>query len=319
MTGIMRDGRAVNTPSYPEGRHAAVVISIDDVRPVVNDTGSDKGKSSYSDALAAIAALRQNHPQLAITLFTVPDCREKNPFPTRRLLSRIPVLNRYFYLSPIWLDTAQSLEKHPEFCRRLGSLPGVEIAVHGLHHVSKGLPIFQEFHRLSFKECLRRLERAEAIFEKVGLSYVKGFSPPGWDVTPALLRALQTCQYQFLASSRDLQTEITANAVTNSSGMRNLPLLYPSILPGTDIVHITANWSRTSTLERADRILELGGVLSIKGHAIKQAYGYTAVDGIDEEYCLYLNKLFDHIEKRWGGDVWWTSMGDLAVHFRRQL
>ncbi len=89
------------------------------------------------------------------------------------------------------------------------------------------------------------------------------------------------------------------------------------MIPGTDIVHIPANWSRTSTFERADRVLELGGVLSIKGHAIKQEYGYTAVDGIDTAYCDYLDELYSHIKERWGEKVWWTSMGELASQYRR--
>jgi peptidoglycan/xylan/chitin deacetylase (PgdA/CDA1 family) len=316
---LVIEKQIMNRRFYPEGKHAAVVVSIDDVRPGISTRTSGDGSGFPGGILAAIIALRQNHPQLTITLFTVPDCREKNPFPTRRWLSHIPVLNRYFYLSPIWPDSTLSLEKHPEFCQRLGTLPGVEIAVHGLHHVSKGQPVFQEFRQLSLKECMRRLERAEGIFERVKLSYVKGFAPPGWNISPPLLRALQIRKYKFLASARDLQTEITIGAVTNGSGMHNLPLLYPTMLPGTDIIHIPANWSRTSSFERADRILELGGVLSIKGHAVKQQYGYTAVDGIDEAYCHYLDALFNHIEKRWGGDIWWTSMGDLSAYYRGNL
>ena len=304
----------MNNMSYPEGKHAAVVISFDDVRPAVPAGDGFKG-----GVLEMIASLQQNHPQLVVTLFTVPDWREKNPLPTRRWVSRIPVLDRYFYLSPVWSGQELSLERHPEFCQYIGSLPRVEIAVHGLHHVSKGQPVFQEFRRLSLKECLRRLERAEGIFERVGLSYVKGFAPPGWDVSPALLQALQMRKYRFLASARDLQTEITADAMTNASGMHNLPLLFPARVPGTDIVHIPANWSRTSTIERADRILELGGVLSIKVHAIKQEFGFTAIDGLDEAYYRYLDELVTHIEHRWGRDLWWTSMGELSAYYRRSL
>ena len=309
----------MNARFYPNGKHAAVVVSVDDVRPIINGMVNDIGVGSRGDILGAIAGLQKEHPQLIVTLFTVPDWREKNPFPTRRLLSRLPILNQYFYLSPVWSEPALSLEKHPDFCQRLSALPGVEIAVHGLHHVSKGQPVFQEFRRLSLKECLRRLELAEAIFERVGLHYVKGFAPPGWNVSKALLLALHMRKYQFLVSARDLQTEITHAAMYNNSDMRNLSLLFPAILPGTDIVHIPVNWSRTSSFERADRILDLGGVLSIKGHAIKQEYGYTAVDGLDETYCNYLHGLFSHIEKRWGQDVWWTSMEDLTAAYRRSL
>jgi hypothetical protein len=304
---------------YPDSKHAAVVVSFDDVHPDINGVVHDSGTVSNDGVLRAIASLQQKHPQLVVTLFTVPHWREKNPFPTRRWLSRLPIWNRYFYLAPVWPEQVLSLEGHPEFCRYLGSLPRVEIAVHGLYHVSKGQPVFEEFRRLSFKECLRRLERAEAIFARAELSYVKGFSPPGWEVSPALLRALQMRHYQYLASARDLKTEINAGAVSNASGMHDLPLLFPARVPGTDIIHIPANWSRTSTMERADRILDLGGVLSIKGHAVKQEYGYTAVDGLDEAYYHYLDELFCHIEQRWGESLWWTSMGDLSACYRSNL
>lgn len=306
----------MNGRAYPDGKRAAIVVSFDDVHPAASDDGYRAGGDFSDEVLGAIASLQKKHPQLIVTLFTVPDWREKNPFPTRWWLSRLPILRRYFYLSPVWPDQALSLERHPQFCHYLGALPRVEIAIHGLYHVSKGQPVFQEFRRLSLKECLKRLERAETTFERAGLSYVKGFAPPGWDISPALLQALQILQYKYLASARDLQTEITADAVTGASGMHDLPLLYPAWVPGTNIVHIPANWSRTSTLDRADRILELGGVLSIKGHAIKQEFGYTAVDGLDEAYYHYLDELFTHIEKRWGGDLWWTSMGDLSAYYR---
>lgn len=305
--------------SYPGGKHAIVVISFDDVFPAYSVDGYYTSRNLEDSYLGHLSTLLKKHPKLLVTLFTVPDWREKNPFPSRWWLSRIPVLNKHCYLSPTWSESTLSLERHPEFCNYLRSLPRVEIAIHGLHHVSKGQPIFQEFHNLGVNECLRRLKRAEAIFELAGLPYVKGFAPPGWDVSPELLQALNTQKYEYLASARDLETEITPDAVSNGSGIHGLPLLYPARFPNTDIIHVPTNWSITSTYERADRILELGGVLSIKGHAVKQGFGFTSVDGFDEAYLDYLDKLFTYIEIKWGEALWWTTMGDLAKFYRGML
>lgn len=301
---------------YPNGKHAAVVVSFDDVFPAYYLDNNDSNPSHRNSYLGILASLLNKHEQLVIDLFTVPNWREKNPIPTRKWLSRLPILNNHCYLSPVWPENTLSLERHPEFCTILKALPRVEIAVHGLHHVSKGQPIFQEFRGLSLRECLRRLESAEAIFERIGLSYARGFTPPGWEISYELLQALQMRKYQFIASARDLRTEITMEATTKGNGLRNLPLLFPSIVPNSNIIHIPSNWSRTSTIERADRILELGGVLSIKGHAVKKWFNHTAVDGLDEAYSCYLDKLFDHVEERWGKDVWWTSMGELSNQYR---
>ena len=304
---------------YSGGKHAAVVISFDDVFPAYSVAGeyfmSEDTKENY---LELLSKLLKKHQQIFITLFTVPDWREKRPFPSRQLLSHIPILNNNIYLSPIWPKDTFSLPRHPGFCQILRGLPRVEIAVHGLHHVSKGNPVFQEFNRLSYKDCLFRLQRAEDIFKSAGLSYVKGFAPPGWKLSRALLQALQALNYSYLASARDLNTEIKLDAITNESGVHNLPLIFPTKLENTDIVHIPANWSITSTIERADQILELGGVLSIKAHAVKYGFGFTAKDGFDEQYLNYLDKVFDHIEKKWTKDIWWTSMGSLAERFSAQ-
>ena len=55
-----------------------------------------------------------------------------------------------------------------------------------------------------------------------------------------------------------------------------------------------------------------GGLLSIKGHIIKDCCGHIALDGIDPLYCNYLDTLLTLIEQRYGDTIWWTSMGEIA-------
>jgi hypothetical protein len=120
-----------------------------------------------------------------------------------------------------------------------------------------------------------------------------------------------------VASARDIWTQISVDAQTNSSGLRNLPLIFPAIIPGTNLVHIPCNWSASSTFERADAIVEAGGVLSIKGHLVTHAFGYIAADGLTESYASYLHTLFSHLEVRYGTHLWWTTMATLSLWYRQ--
>ena len=52
--------------------------------------------------------------------------------------------------------------------------------------------------------------------------------------------------------------------------------------------------------------------LGYKGHIIKDALGFVAVDGIDGVYCNFLDHLFAEIGRRYGERLWWTTMGEMA-------
>ena len=127
------------------------------------------------------------------------------------------------------------------------------------------------------------------LFDKSGLEYVRGICPPGWDAPDNLLNQLIEHEIAFLASARDVLTEISKDAVTNMSGMKDVPLLYPTLIKDGKIVHIPSNFHATSEIERAKRIIENSGLLSIKAHIVKSAFGYIAYDGVDEVYMNYLD------------------------------
>jgi hypothetical protein len=77
-------------------------------------------------------------------------------------------------------------------------------------------------------------------------------------------------------------------------------------------VHIGANFQATSDEQRALAILDCGGLLSIKAHAIKDALGHIALDGLDDAYCEMLDRLFERLAVRYGDALWWTTMGEVA-------
>jgi hypothetical protein len=206
------------------------------------------------------------------------------------------------------------LDRHPEFVDYLKQLPSTEIALHGLHHVHRGLRIPVEFQGQTTDECAGMLREAIAIFETAGLERPGGITPPGWDVPPALAAALVRVGLAYVASARDIVTPVSSAALTNMSGIKGVPLIHPELIEGGRLVHIPTNFQATSPLERAFEIIELGGLLAIKAHIVKTAYGYVSSDGLDQLYRNYLDALFTQLRGRYGDALWWATMGSIAGH-----
>lgn len=279
----------------------AVCFSVDDVHPALG----------AREALAHVEWLQERHPQLRVTLFTTPDWRTLDPYPTRRLLSRIPFVRDRVYTVALHPPGTFRLDRHAAFCDFLRGWSGAEVALHGLHHVRTGLRPVLEFADRSVAECRAILDEALALFERARLPVARGMTPPGWHAPRELLMAMHDAGLAFVASARDLDTPITPDAVANGSGLTGVSLIRPQrIEPG--LLHIPTNYQATSTLDRALAILDCGGLLSIKAHLLVQSGAYRALDGLAPAYRDQLDRLFCTIEDRYGDAVTWTSMGELA-------
>jgi hypothetical protein len=298
----------------PPGKQAAVCFTIDDVHPGRSTDAYEAGGDLGRGALGHVEWLLERHPQLQVTLFTTADWRELSPFPTRRVLSRIPLLRERMFLARTLGPGTMRLDRHPEFVDYLKQLPSTEIALHGLHHVHRGLRIPVEFQGQTTDECAGMLREAIAIFETAGLERPRGITPPGWDVPPALAAALVRVGLAYVASARDIVTPVSSAALTNMSGIKGVPLIRPELIEGGRLVHIPTNFQATSPLERAFEIIELGGLLAIKAHIVKSAYGYVSSDGLDQLYRNYLDALFTQLRERYGDALWWATMGSIAGH-----
>lgn len=294
-------------------------FSIDDVHPGKStdcyEAGGDLGKG----ALGHVEWLLERHPRLRVTLFTTPDWREMSPMPTRKLLARVPYVRDRVYLMKVRRRGEMRLDRHPEFVAYLRGLPRTEIGVHGLHHIHPGRTVFVEFQNQGVGACKRVLEQALGIFRDAGLEVVSGVGPPGWNAPPALLEAMVQLGLTFVASARDIVNPVSADARTKMSGIKGVSLVYPDLVANGRLVHFTTNFQATSTLERALGILEVGGLLSIKGHIIKNAMGQISLDGVDGLYRNYLDLLFRELHRRYGDALWWTSMGEIAKTLTRDL
>lgn len=298
----------------PEGKRAAVVFSLDDLHPatVAND-GYDAGGDMDLGGLGFLRDLLNRHPQLWVTLFVTPDWRETSAYPTRKILSKIPLIRNAFYLAPLTPKGKFRIDRHPEFCAYLRSLPRAEIACHGRDHFAKGLSTIHEFAKSSLQECQQKLSDGKEIFKQAGFPVPQGFAPPAWAMPKELIKALDQAGYKYVNAARDLASPISPSAVTKGSGRQGMSVLFPEILEGANqLHHIPANWSATSDWARAEAIIRSGGVLSIKAHVMKQFKGYTSLDGLDEAFTKKLHELFSRLEAEFGDDLFWTSLSGLV-------
>ena len=279
----------------------SVCFSVDDVHPSPVAAG----------ALAHVQWLQQRHPQLRVTFFTTADWRTLDPYPTRNFVRRIPIVRDRVFTVAVHPRGTFRLDRHAEFCALLRDWPAGELALHGLHHVRTGLEPVREFAGLDANQCRRVIESSMRVFESARLPFVPGMAPPGWEASPELLAAMHASGLKFIASARDLETPVAPDARTNGSGLRGLSLVRPQRIE-PDLLHFTTNFQATSPVERALAILQCDGLLSVKAHLLAESGSYRALDGLTTAYRDYLDRVFCTIEDRFGNDVRWTSMGELA-------
>ncbi len=313
----------------PAGKRAAMCLSIDDVHPSSSRDGLDAGGDLAGGALGRLERLLERNPRVRVTLFVTPDWRLRRLVPTRKRLTRIPILRERIHWTRLTPKGFFRVDRYPEFVSYLNALPRTECALHGLHHAHPGPRMAVEFQEQSRRRCRAMIEEARRIFAAAGLRHVQGFAAPAWNAPPALCQALNDADFLFVASARDLDTPVSAQARTAGSGLRGASLIHPtsigcssgakphnrtSTAPG--VVHVTTNFQATSTIGRARAIIECGGVLSIKAHIFKTGGGITMLDGLDEAYCDRLERLWRELEDRYGDALWWTSLAEVAGRCR---
>jgi hypothetical protein len=295
---------------------AGVAFSIDDVHPGRSTDAYEAGGDLERGALGHVAWLLERHPKLKVTLYTTPDWRELNPHATRGLLKRVPVIRDRVMLARTLPAGTMRLDRHPDFVAYLRSLPRTEIGLHGLHHVNRGLRIPVEFAGRGQAECTRMLQQAVEIFERAGLPAPLGMTPPGWDAPPELAEAMIAAGLRYVASARDLITPISPGATTAMSGMHGVPVLHPVPVFGGRLVHVPANFSATSPVDRALEIAAAGGLVGIKAHIIKVSFGHIMLDGMDALYRNYLDTVLTALEDRHGDRLWFATMAEVAEQVR---
>src|SRR5256885_9635694 len=78
--------------------------------------------------------LLDRHPRLRVTLFVTPDWRLRRLVPTRKWLTRIPLLRERIHWAPLTPRGHFRVDRFPQFVAYLNALPRTDCALHGLHH-----------------------------------------------------------------------------------------------------------------------------------------------------------------------------------------
>jgi len=296
---------------YHTAKTAAVVLSVDDIFPGTSQSAYEAGGDLESGALGHLSWLLERHPLLQMTLFVTPDWRQVSPV-AHRFWRHVPWLRKQLYLADVLPKGTMDLRYHPEFVAFLNAMPRTEIALHGLHHIHPGESVSIEFQSQDRETCVEMLGEAVHIFEESGLHWTRGLQPPGWNCPPALQEACRDVGIEWVTSARDIITPVSKHAKTAMSGLCGVSMIFPERI-APNLVHIGTNFQATSPPERAFQILDAGGVLSIKAHISKALPGHTHLDGVDQLYMNYLDRLFDDIEQRYGDAIDWTTMGQLTA------
>lgn len=301
----------------PAGKTAAVCFSIDDVHPGTSRDPYEAGGDLTQGALGRMLQLQRRHPELKLTLCVTPDWRLKSLVPDTLLWRRIPWLRDRVHWTRLHRPGHFRLDRHPQLVSCLNALERCEVVLHGLTHAHRGPRFAVEFQDQSVDECTAAVERGLAIFSAARIEFVRGYVPPAWNAPGALIAALGRCGFRFLCSARDLNTGVARDAVTAMSGLCGVSLIYPQFVGDHRLVHLSCNFQATSPIERALAILELGGVLHIKAHIFKAGGGHVMLDGLDDDYCGYLDQVFGEIKRRFGERLWWPHLSEVAERVRQ--
>lgn len=298
----------------PQGKSCAIIFTIDDLHPAsAARDGYDAGGDLDKGAFGHVDALLKKHPELKVTLYTTASWREIAPYKTDQLTFKVPAVYDRRFIAPITPKDYFNLCKYKDFVTYYNQHPQVEIGLHGYEHIHKGSKMPVEFQNQdTYADTAYKVDKMYEIFHKAGLNYVNGFTPPAWNAPEKLMKVLIKNGLKFLTSARDLNTPITRDAQNNMSGMKKVSILYPQMICDDKVVHIPTNFQITSAYERAFEIMELGGILSIKAHMVKNFNGFDQIDGVTKEYMDFIDELLTQLKQKYNDKIWWTTPNEIA-------
>ena len=319
--------RCYDVRSYQQA-YGAIVIGIDDLHPESSLNGSDCGGDLYRGALGLLENFLQRYRNVKVTLFVTP-CHMFLPQPlgverlhgiARSVLG--DVADRVFYRFFIrrFAPSKYDVEESKAFSLYLAGLAGgqVEIGIHGCFHFHVIPPYSSEFKHLSEQEARKRIRMAVKKLTQARISFVKGFAPPGWGVSRGLLKVLAEEGFIYIAGSADFTSPVHVKAVSKEAGLKGVPLIFPSKV-FSNLINVPRNWTpHRNDLDRALKIIELGGLLGIHMHVEDEYHGTYLGNGITVENIRRLEKLLDAIESTFGGSVDFLTFSEVAHHMNEE-
>jgi len=205
-----------------------------------------------------------------------------------------------------WPEGTYRIDKHTDWVKELN---GFEIADHGLTHFQASRASAAEFEKLSYEQCIEKINKALKLFKKMGINPA-GFAPPGWGVTHNLVKALIDLKFEYIAGCVDDTVEVATDVVANQAGIKNVKAFFTTELNG--IINIPRNWNiHRSTIDRAEKIIKMNGVLGLHSHILDEYLGEKIGNGITEENLKNVEKLLDFIEEN-SLDVEFKNFSEVA-------
>jgi peptidoglycan/xylan/chitin deacetylase (PgdA/CDA1 family) len=311
-------------------RNSAIVIGIDDVHPESSKDGSDCGGDLDKGALGRLENFLQSYTKVKVTLFVTP-CHiflPQLPFIERfhKIVRAIfgnlsdQIFHRFFIKT--FEPTKYDIEKSEAFNLYLKSLvrkKQIEIGVHGCFHFNNIPPYSAEFKYLNKTETHKRVKIACKKLAKTGIPFVKGFAPPGWGVSRALLEVLAEEGFIYIAGSADFKSPIYLKAISNEAGIKGVSLIFPTRIY-SNLINIPRNWTpHRNDLERGLRIVQLGGLLSVHMHVENDYHGVSLKNGLTEQNLKKLGKLIDAIEDTFGDSVDFLTFSEVIKNSNSNL
>jgi len=318
---------------WPEGFAAALAIGVDDIHPESSRAGFDCGGDLDAGRLGMLVEFLERY-SLKATLFVTPSHTYRPQIlGTERLHNLLRMIssrtestvdNIFSRLVIKTFDIHKfdiTNEEHKGFVTYLKGLVErgiIEIGIHGCFHFHKFPPYSAEFKQLNERHARERIETATSKFLKAGLPFLKGFAPPGWGVNESLLKVLCEEGFKYIAGSGDFSKPMNNRYVlSKEAGLKGVPIVFPSTIMER-LVNIPRNWTPSrNDPERALKIIDLGGLVSVHMHVEDRYYRSYLGNGISPDNIIRLEKLIDSIENIYGknGYVWFTAYGEIVRSF----
>jgi hypothetical protein len=269
-------------------------INFDDLCPRYGvPNGLDFGGDPQKGISLEFKKLLDDYPHIAVTHFVVPayDCGRTTGRSTRKAIcTDISVGNQD------WLAYYKGLSSHYS----------VEYAQHGYRHRQHENFLFARQAEFAYKtgsESREAISRGLEILGRSGLD-VCGFRQPGWDISGdfSICSALLDLGFTYIAgSSLDGGFNSQVQRVSN---------YFPAFIKG--IINFPQNislaWSLGEMKREIDKIVELGGIISIKGHFVNGGIP----NSFTSKNIHKLRATLDYLGTRYSGRIVYVTLKQAA-------
>lgn len=309
--------------SWPNSARFAFNLNFDDYSAKsLKNSRYDYGGSVGEGVNKILTDLLDQHPELKTTLFVVPNARFLNQGGI--FYGRVKD-DRYSLDRPECTPLAEWFHIHS---------PQIEVATHGYDHLNPKTGLFlapAEFELMSnTAEIHCRLYGSWEIFKNIGIE-PKGFRPPMWGIghnsNLALLRQLVEEDFTYVSCSSPL-----SGLNWDKKRVSNIyPEYFITPLHLTDAFGYTRNesesrllnlpqnvsliWPLEKILSTIDRIAEMGGLVSLMGHA--NAEDAWMEDGLGPRNIAKIEAILAHLAQKYPGQVWFATLAEIAEHYRK--